>query len=75
MNCCSSPHPPFPRPPGLLPRIISGSSGGSITAGFLAIHTDVEMKARILHPGVAHLCGKKCVAVPLWFAVFSGLHT
>ena len=28
---------------GLLPRIISGSSGGSIVAGFLACNTDKEM--------------------------------
>ena len=27
---------------GLMPKIVSGVSGGSIVAGFLAIHTDEE---------------------------------
>ena len=30
------------RQEGLMPKIVSGVSGGSIVAGFLAIHTDEE---------------------------------
>jgi hypothetical protein len=52
--------PPAPVP-GLLPRVISGSSGGSIVAGVLAIHTDVEMKNHVLHPGVSNMYGVKYV--------------
>jgi hypothetical protein len=52
---------PLAHVPGLLPRVISGSSGGSIVAGVLAIHTDVEMKNHVLHPGVSNMYGVKYV--------------
>jgi predicted acylesterase/phospholipase RssA len=35
---------------GLLPRVITGSSAGAIIAGFVATHTDLELK-QVLDPG------------------------
>jgi len=37
----------------VLPRVISGSSGGSIVAAILAVHTDEEMLNEVLKPSLA----------------------
>mmetsp|Transcript_1895 Transcript_1895/g.5176 ORF Transcript_1895/g.5176 Transcript_1895/m.5176 type:complete len:643 (+) Transcript_1895:1098-3026(+) len=38
---------------GALPSIVSGTSGGAIVAGVLAIHTDEEMRNDIIKPDIA----------------------
>lgn len=37
---------------GLMPKIVSGVSGGSIVAGFLAIHTNEEILDHVFVPGI-----------------------
>jgi len=37
---------------GLMPKIVSGVSGGSIVAGFLAIHTDEEILKHVFVPEI-----------------------
>lgn len=37
---------------GLMPKIVSGVSGGSIVAGFLAIHTDEEILKHVFVPDI-----------------------
>lgn len=37
---------------GLMPRIVSGVSGGSIVAGFLAIHSDAEILDHVFVPEI-----------------------
>ncbi|CAJ1457410.1 unnamed protein product, partial [Effrenium voratum] len=39
---------------GLMPKIVSGVSGGSIVAAFLAIHTDEEILSHVFVPGIPH---------------------
>eukprot|EP01135_Chromosphaera_perkinsii_P001258 Nk52_evm31s163 gene=Nk52_evmTU31s163 len=41
---------------GCLPRVISGSSGGSVMAMFLAIHTDEEILSEICKPELMDTC-------------------
>jgi predicted acylesterase/phospholipase RssA len=38
---------------GALPSIVSGTSGGAIVAGVLAVHTDDEMRNDIIKPDIA----------------------
>jgi hypothetical protein len=42
---------------GLLPRVISGASGGSIIAGMMAFLTDEELLAEALQPGIVDRFG------------------
>lgn len=55
---------------GALPSIVSGTSGGAIVAGVLAIHTDEEMRNDIIKPDIA-VCAPAPSCTPS--SVFSAL--
>jgi predicted acylesterase/phospholipase RssA len=42
---------------GLLPRVVSGTSGGSIVAAIMAMHSDEELLNRILQPSIVSMHG------------------
>jgi len=43
----------------LLPRVISGTSGGAILAGMMAIKDDAELLSEVISPDIASRYGKK----------------
>eukprot|EP00392_Amoebophrya_sp_AT5.2_P003548 g3553.t1 len=60
---------------GFLPSIISGVSGGSIVAGFLAYFTDDELLAEICVPGLSHRHKPHRFFPPVWRQVVNFFRT
>lgn len=61
---------------GLLPRVISGTSGGAIMAGMMATKTDMELLDSVLVPGIVAAQGPKNVFFgPPWQQVHNFLTT
>jgi len=50
----------------LMPQIVSGVSGGSIVAGFLAIHTDKELLSHVFVPSIVERHYPHRWFPPLW---------
>eukprot|EP00434_Breviolum_minutum_P018590 symbB.v1.2.016398.t1/scaffold1247.1/size129121/6 len=59
---------------GLMPKIVSGVSGGSIVAGFLAIHTDEEILKHVFVPEIPHRHAPHRWFPHWWQELFNFLH-